>query len=91
MIPKFPKKNTKQWKVLKEMILAANDSFAKHSWFLSIKGIKHEQFVGIISSLREKGWPIEDQGIGKENDIEDMHGYRMDKERWASIKDQIKI
>lgn len=89
MLPRIPKKNTQQWKLLKAFADAANDSFAKHAWFLSLKGMNHEQFIKGISGLREKGWPIEDQGIGKEDQIDDLHGYRMDKERWNSIKNEV--
>lgn len=88
-LPKIPKKNTQQWKLMKALVDAANDSFGKHAWFLSLEGLTHDQFIKNISNLREKGWPIEDQGIGKENEIDDLHGYRMDKERWSSIKDEI--
>lgn len=87
-IPQIPQKNSNQWKVMKALVDAANDSFGKHAWFLSVEGMTHDQFLKAISKLRERGWPIEDEGIDMAS-YTDKHGYRLDRERWAVIKEKI--
>lgn len=87
-MPQIPQKNSNQWKVMKALVDAANDSFAKHAWFISVKDMTHDQFIKAISKLRERGWPIEDEGIEKQS-AWDQHGYRLDRERWTVIKDKV--
>lgn len=86
-LPKIPQKNSYQFIALQALITSANDPFLKHVWLIRAEGLTHDQFVNAISKLREeKGWPIEDTA-----ECDGQNGYRMDKERWASIKNKITI
>jgi len=86
-LPIIPQKGSHQYDVVKRLIEHANDNYLKHVWVTGITGMTHEQMVKAISKLREeKGWPIEDVA-----ELSGRNGYRLDKERWAVIKNKISL
>lgn len=85
--PTIPRKGTRQHKVLKALVCEAE---GWKSYILDLPGVSHRDLVSDIVRLRKKGWPIEDEAVD-EGSHRSRHGYRLDPERWRTIKKRVEI
>jgi hypothetical protein len=79
---KIPRKTSRQFRTLVEFI---NWPMV---WILDLDDMTHKQLLSDVAALRQKGWPIEDAPI-EDGNHRSRHGYRLDPERWASLKSRI--
>jgi len=78
MMPKTPRKNSRQWFTIIALIEG------HHREWIDDTGHGHAALVDDVSRLRDKGWIIEEKekaGFSK--------SYRLDRSRWVEIKDNM--